>query len=332
MSGDSPQPLVSIIMVNYNGKKFLSDCLNSIFHQTYYPFEVIMVDNASKDGSVEYVHQNFPEVKMFILSENLGFAGGTNAGIRQAKGEFVLTLNNDTIIAPDFIDELVKPMVSDSSVGMCASKMIFPDGRINSTAICISRSGAAWDRGMGEPDLGQYDVAEEVFGPCAGASLYRSNMFDKIGLFDEDFFLYMEDVDLAFRARLSGWKCMYVPTARVVHVHGGTAKPNSDISVYFGNRNILWYVIKDFPLRFLLVSLPWIIGRNCAVIPYYFLKGKGKTILNAKIDAIKGLHKMFKKRPDIVRKVSDYEMKKWIYFWCRLSRKKNGLNTEFTFR
>ena len=148
-------------------------------------------------------------------------------------------------------------------------------------------------------------------------------MLDEIGLFDEDFFLYMEDVDLAFRARLSGWKCMYVPTARVIHVHGGTAEPNSDISVYFGNRNILWYVIKDFPLKFLLVSLPWVIGRNCAVIPYYFLKGKGKTIMNAKIDSIKGLHNMFKKRPDIVRKVSDNEIKKWIYLWCRLSRKKN---------
>ena len=323
MTKESPHFLISVIIVNYNGKKFLPDCLTSIFHQTYFPFEVIIVDNRSNDDSVEYIQQNFPDVKIVTLSTNRGFAGGTNAGIRKAEGKFILTLNNDTIIAPNFIDEIVKPMVSDSSVGMCASKMIFPDGRINSTAICISRSGAAWDRGIGEPDLGQYDVAEEVFGPCAGASLYRSTMLDEIGLFDEDFFLYMEDVDLAFRARLSGWKCMYVPTARVIHVHGGTAEPNSDISVYFGNRNILWYVIKDFPLKFLLVSLPWVIGRNCAVIPYYFLKGKGKIIMLAKIDSIKGLHNMFKKRPDIVRKVSDNEIKKWIFLWCRLSRKKD---------
>ena len=323
MSEDSPHPLISVIVVNYNGKKFLSDCLNSIFHQTYFPFEVIMIDNASHDGSVEYVQQNFPGVKMFTQSTNRGFAGGTNEGIRQAEGEFILTLNNDAIITPDFIDELARPMVSDPFVGMCASKMIFPDGRINSTAICISRSGAAWDRGMGEPDHGQYDVAEEVFGACAGAALYRRIMLDEIGLFDEDFFLYMEDVDLAFRARLCGWKCMYVPSARVIHVHGGTTEPNSDISVYYGNRNIVWYVVKDFPLKFLFVSLPWIIGRNCAVIPYYFLKGKGKTIMKAKTDAIKGLFIMIKKRQDIVRKIPDSETKKWIFFWCHISRKKN---------
>ena len=138
MTKESPHFLISVIIVNYNGKKFLPDCLTSIFHQTYFPFEVIIVDNSSNDDSVEYIQQNFPDVKIVTLSTNRGFAGGTNAGIRKAEGKFILTLNNDTIIAPNFIDEIVKPMVSDSSVGMCASKMIFPDGRINSTAICIS--------------------------------------------------------------------------------------------------------------------------------------------------------------------------------------------------
>jgi hypothetical protein len=315
MSDESSHPLISVIIVNYNGKKFLSDCLNSIFHQTYFPFEVIMVDNASHDGSVEYVQQNFPDVKMFTQSTNLGFAGGTNAGIRQAEGEFILTLNNDTILTPDFIDELAKPMVSDPFVGMCASKMIFPDGRINSTAICISRSGAAWDRGMGEPDHGQYDVVEEVFGACAGAALYRRIMLDEIGLFDEDFFLYMEDVDLAFRARLSGWKCMYVPSARVIHVHGGTTEPGSDSSVYYGNRNLLWYAVKNFPSRALILFIPWIIGRNIAVIPYYFLKRKGKAIIKAKVDSVKGLSKMIKKRQSIKKSISDGAIEKWIQVW-----------------
>jgi hypothetical protein len=323
MADKSSNPLISVIIVNYNGKRFLFDCLSSILSQVYCPVEVIIVDNASSDGSVEYSQKNFPQVKVITLSSNRGFAGGTNAGIRAAKGEFILTLNNDTIVDSHMLEEIVRPMLAESCIGICGSKMLLPDGRINSTAICISRSGAAWDRGMGEPDDGQYDVAEEVFGSCAGAALYRHTMLNEIGLFDEDFFLYMEDVDLAFRARLSGWKCMYVPSARVIHVHGGTTEPNSDISVYYGNRNILWYVIKDFPLKFLLVSLPWIIGRNCAVIPYYFLKGKGKTIVKAKVDAIKGLFSMFKKRQDIVRKVSDNETKKWILFWCRLSRKKN---------
>jgi len=252
---------------------------------------------------------------MFTQSTNLGFAGGTNAGIRQAEGEFILTLNNDTIVTPDFIDELAKPMASDPFVGMCASKMIFPDGRINSTAICISRSGAAWDRGMGEPDHRQYDAAEEVFGPCAGAALYRRTMLDEIGLFDEDFFLYMEDVDLAFRARLSGWKCIYVPSARVIHVHGGTTEPGSDTSVYYGNRNLLWYTVKNFPKRTLLIFSPWIIGRNIAIIPYYFLKSKGRTIITAKVDSVKGLPRMIKKRQSIKKTISDGAIEKWIQVW-----------------
>ena len=324
MDGKIPNPLISVIIVNYNGKKFLSDCFSSLFSQTYHPFEVIMVDNNSNDGSVEFVKQNFPDVKVLCQPGNLGFAGGTNAGIHAAGGEFILTLNNDTIISTDFIKELAEPMVSDTSVGMCASKMIFPDGRINSTAICISRSGAAWDRGMGEPDRGQYDVGEEVFGPCAGAALYRRSMLDSIGLFDEDFFLYMEDVDLAFRARLSGWKCLYTPAARVTHFHGGSTEPGSDLSVYFGNRNLLWYTVKNFPKRSLFIFLPWIIGRNIAVIPFYFLKGKGKTIIRAKVDSIKGLPGMIKKRHSIKKTIPDSSIEKWIFVWCRARVPKQG--------
>ena len=315
MSDEFSHPLISVIIVNYNGKKFLSDCLNSIFCQRYFPFEVIMVDNGSLDGSVEYVRQNYPDVKILNQSTNLGFAGGTNAGIRQAGGEFILTLNNDTIISPDFIDELAKPMVSDPFVGMCGSKMIFPDGRINSTAICISRSGAAWDRGLGEHDHGQYNGVQEVFGPCAGAALYRSMMLHEIGLFDEDFFLYFEDVDLAYRARLSGWKCMYVPTAKVIHVHGGTNQPGSDISMYYVNRNILWIVVKNFPSRALIMFIPWIIGRNIAIIPYYFFKGKGGAIIKAKVDSVKGLPRMIKKRQSIKKTISDGAIEKWIQVW-----------------
>jgi GT2 family glycosyltransferase len=312
--------LVSVIIVNFNGRRFLQDCLSSILDQAYSPFEVILVDNASQDGSVEFIQENFPSVKIFIQKENLGFAGGSNAGIREARGEFILTLNNDTIVPHDFISELVKPMMQDPSVGMCASKMVFPDGRINSTAICISRSGAAWDRGRGEPDHGQYDVAEEIFGPCAGAALYRRSMLDEIGLFDEDFFLFMEDVDLAFRARLAGWKCWYVPTARVVHIHGGTAGFRSDISVYYGNRNLGWYAVKDFPTRTLILAGLWIIMRNCTDIPYHFVQGKGRTIIRAKIDMIKGFPLMVRKRRGIKRKVPASEIEKWILVWCHASK------------
>jgi GT2 family glycosyltransferase len=313
---DKPiNPLISVVVVNYNGKKYLTGCFSSLFKQTYPQMEVILVDNASVDGSIEYIQENFPRVKIIPLSTNRGFAGGTNAGILVAKGDFILTLNNDTIVDSHLLEEIVLPMLADSHVGICGTKMLFPDGRINSTAICISRSGAAWNRGMGEPDNGQYNVTEEVFGACAGAALYRRVMLEEIGLFDEDFFLYMEDVDLAFRAQLSGWKCIYVPTARVIHIHGGTSDPGSDISIYYVNRNLLWYTVKNFPKRTLLIFSLWIIGRNIAVNPYYFLKGKGKAIINAKIDSVRGLPRIIIKRETNRKTISVGAIEKWIQVW-----------------
>lgn len=315
MTAASHEPVVSVVVVNYNGRHLLEDCFRSLTQQSYRNYEIILVDNGSKDDSISFMKEHYPNVRIVQLSSNNGFAGGTNAGIKKAKGEFILTLNNDTCVFSDFMEKLIQPMMREPAVGMCASKMISPDKKINSTGICLSRSGAAWDRGGFEQDNGQYDHEEEVFGPCAGAALYRKTMLDEIGLFDEDFFLYMEDVDLAFRARLAGWKCMYAPEARVIHKHGGTVGYQSDLSIYYGNRNLLWYVVKNFPTWTFLFSSPWIIGRFCGVIPYYLLQGKQKTIIKAKIDAMKGLRIMAGKRKTIKKIVSDSEINRWIQTW-----------------
>ncbi|MFZ2411959.1 MAG: glycosyltransferase family 2 protein [Candidatus Methanoperedens sp.] len=306
---------VSVVVVNYNGKKYLSSCLSSLENQTYSDFEVILVDNASTDGSVEYVKAYFPSVRIIENPKNYGFAKGNNIGIKEAKGELIATLNNDTEVTPAWLEELVRSINSDENVGMCASKLLFMKNRkmINSTGICISRSGACWDRGMFECDNGQYEFIGEVFGPCAGAAMYRKNMLEEIGLFDEDFYAYMEDVDLAFRGRLAGWKCLYVPKAVVYHVHGGTAGYATDYTIYYGNRNIIWNCIKNFPHRLLITSLPWIIGRNIAVIPYYVLKRHGGTILKSKIDAIKGIPKMLAKRSNCSVDVN--EIQRFVQIW-----------------
>jgi GT2 family glycosyltransferase len=311
---------ISVVVLNFNGKQYLHDCLASLARQTCEDYEVIVVDNGSRDASMEYLRSSFPWVKVVRNEENLGFAEGTNSGIRVASGDLILTLNNDTKVDKNFIKHLTQPMYAHADVGMCASKMLFPDGKINSTGICISRSGAAWDRGMFEPDTGQYDQREEVFGPCAGAALYRREMLEEIGLFDEDFFLYMEDVDLAFRGRLAGWKCIYVPEAKVYHHHGGTAGFGSDLSVYYGNRNIIWYAIKDFPLVILLTSLPFILARNLAVIPYYALRGQGRVILKSKLDALRGVPGMIKKRRQVLRVTPDNEIAKFIRIRARIAR------------
>jgi len=308
-------PCISIVIVNFNGRRYLKSCLSALSIQSYEPYEIILVDNGSSDDSAEYVRSHFPNTILVETGSNRGFAGGINAGIQQAKGEFILTLNNDTVPDATFLENFIIPMMADSRVGMCAAKMVFADGRINSTGICISRSGAAWDRGIFEDDTGLYEQETEVFGPCAGAALYRRSMLDQIGLFDEDFFLYMEDVDLAFRAQWAGWLCRYIPSARVMHIFAGTTGINSEISVYYGNRNQLWYVIKNYPLHTFLVSLPWIIGRTCSVIPFYFFQGRGRSILRAKFDSIKGIGKMWKKRNLRTDKTSRERIEKWIHVW-----------------
>jgi len=312
--------MISVVITNYNGRRYLPDCLSSLAAQTYRDFETILVDNASTDGSVEFVEGDYPGIRIVRNRENLGFAGGTNAGIRAARGEYVLTLNTDAWMESDCLGHLVKAMESDDSVGMCATKMVFPDGRIDSAGMCISRSGAAWGRGMYEQDCGQYDRLEEVFAPCAGAALYRRALFDEIGLFDEDFFMYVEDVDLAFRGQLAGWRCLYVPQVKVHHVHGGTAGVGTDLAVYYVNRNTLWYVVKNFPSRLLITSIPWILGRNLAVVPYYAVRGRGRAIVRSKVDAVRGIPRMLRKRSAIRRKVPDSDIKRFTQTWSSIGR------------
>lgn len=317
-SADHKLPLVSVIIVNYNGRAFLDACISSILVQTYPRIEIIFVDNGSSDNSIDFIKDKFPSVVILACNENYGFAKGNNIGIKASKGDLVATLNNDTKVTSRWIEELVQGINSNEKAGMCASKMLFmkePEV-INSTGICISRSGACWDRGMFEQDRGQYDSYIDVFGPCAGAAIYRRCMLEDIGLFDEDFCAYMEDVDLAFRGRLAGWKCLYVPNAVVYHFHGGTAGYVSDYTVYHGNRNIIWNVFKNFPTQFLVTSLPWIICRNLAVIPYYILKGHGSVILRSKIDAIKGMKKILSKRSPCL--IDKEEITKYIHTWAYL--------------
>ncbi len=165
-------PLISVVVVNFNGKIFLDNCLSALARQTFRDFEIILVDNGSSDGSAGYIRERYPSVILVETGKNLGFAGGTNAGIRVAQGAFIFTLNNDTIADPHLLEEIIKPMQEDPSVGMCGAKMLFPDGRINSTAICISRSGSAWDRGMGELDRGQYRYGRRNIRPlCRGRTV-----------------------------------------------------------------------------------------------------------------------------------------------------------------
>ncbi|MFA5295592.1 MAG: glycosyltransferase family 2 protein [Methanoregulaceae archaeon] len=308
--------MISAIVVNYNGAKFLSECLHSLCEQTYPDLEVIVVDNASTDGSDEIVRGYAPQVRLVQTGANLGYGGGINAGMKVATGEAIFALNNDIVLDRTCVAHLATALQGSPRTGMLAPRMLLPDGRVNSTGLCISRSGAAWNRQMGHSDPGPDIPGNEVLGPCGGAALYRRTMLDEIGWFDETFFMYMEDVDIAVRACLAGWKCRYVPAATVIHANGATAGWGSDLAVYYGNRNIVWYTLRDFPTRLLITSLPWIVGRTVGVMIYYALQGRGLLAVRSKVDALRGIGRILSERRQVIRSAPYHEFARFVKIWA----------------
>jgi hypothetical protein len=287
----------SIVVLNYNGKSFLHDCLAALRRQTYPTYEVIVVDNASMDGSAEYVSIHFPEVRLIRAERNLGFAAGNNLGIRAARGEFVALLNNDTQAHPEWLSELIKGMQSVPEVGMCASKMLFMHNPtyINSAGICLNVAGFAWDQWGGKLDDPHTQNSAEVFGACAGAALYRRAMLERLGGFDEDFFIYLEDVDLAWRARWLGWRCLYVPTARVLHFHSGTMGEGSPQKQYLLGRNKVWLLFKNVPLA-AWWSLPVILAYDFMSVLYALVVRRNPHPLRGRLAGLASLGRMQMKR------------------------------------
>jgi GT2 family glycosyltransferase len=250
-------PVVSVVIVNLNQRDLLARCLESLWRQTFPSVEIVVVDNGSTDGSIDYL-RSIPEARLssIYLSSNRGFAGACNAGIRTARGKYIATLNNDAEAHPRWLEGLVAAMEADPSIGMCASKILFHGDRqrIDKAGHLIYPDGLNHGRGSGEKDVGQFEVQEEVLFPDAAAALYRREMLDGVGLFDEAFFAYGDDADLGLRARLAGWICIYVPNAVVYHIHSATAGEFSALKAFLIERNRMWVAFKTFPLPLLLAS------------------------------------------------------------------------------
>ncbi len=245
----SATPSVSVIVPNWNGLDFLDRCLLSLRDQTHPPSEIIVVDNGSTDGSREFVEHAHPDVVVLAQERNLGFAGGVNVGIKAATGDLVALLNNDAEADPDWLRQLVQRMAdAGPEVGIVTSKIVVAEaGTLDSTGDFVDIYGRAVPRGRGEPDDGQYDLAIDVFSGSGGASLYRRAMLDRVGLFDEDFFAYYEDVDLGFRARLAGYRAVFEPTAIVRHHMGGTSRKLPGFSRYHILKNVWYLYLKNMP-------------------------------------------------------------------------------------
>jgi GT2 family glycosyltransferase len=255
---DPSATLVSIIVLNYNGRHFLEKCLGSLETQTYRNFETWLVDNGSSDHSVEFVRRSFAWVRIMPLEHNLGFCAGNNAAILASRGKYVALLNNDTIVDPAWLEELVKAIETDPKAGICASRILslHEPSVLYAAGDCYSVSGVAYRRGERMRAAGHFEQSEEVFTACACAALYRRNMLEEIGLFDEDFFSNCEDVDLGFRARLAGYTCLYVPKSVVYHVGSGTAGVRNPRVEFLSSRNSEHVFFKNMPFVLILRYLP----------------------------------------------------------------------------
>lgn len=323
------EDLVSIIIPNFNGLRFLPFCLNSLKNQTYPSIEVIVVDNGSTDNSVKYIKETCPQVKIIVLDKNYGFAVAVNKGIKASKGEYIALLNNDAIADKDWVLESLKPFDENSQIGITTSLMKSPKKRkslIDGAGDLVFTYGHAFKRGFLEEDRGQYNKSEFVFGGCGGASLYRKQLFLDIGYFDEDFFAYFEDVDLSFRAQLAGWKCFYSHKSLIYHYHHGTSRRNPNRLVYLSSRNISYLIIKNMPVKLLLkywhqyflntFKLLQNISRDMSFAPY---------IIKGKLDFLFNLKKIIRKRNDILlkRKINDETL---INLLCHGPEKEEKIN------
>ncbi len=263
MRKSGQQLRASVIVLNWNGRDLLLDCLKALDEQTSDSFETIVVDNGSTDGSVEAAREAFPHVTLIAEPENRGFCEGNNIAIAMAATELIVLVNNDAEVAPDFIERVIEHADREPEYGMYAARVLMFDRRevFDSTGLLVYPDGICRSRGWLEKDVGQYDTSEEVIGPNGCAAVYRRTMLEDVGLFDESYFAYLEDLDLAFRGQLRGWRCLYLPDAVAYHKKSMTSGYHSAFKAYLVERNRIWNAIKLFPLRLLALSPLYTVAR-----------------------------------------------------------------------
>lgn len=260
-------PQASIIVVNWNRRNLLEECLRSLETQTSSDFELVLVDNGSTDGSLDSLPRfRFPSLTVIRNPHNCGFGRAVNQGIQASQGSFIALVNNDAALDPAWLKEMLQGFEMDTRVGMCACKILFADSPrvIDKTGHLMYADGQNYGRGHGEEDRGQYERVEEVLFPDGAAAMYRAEVFESAGLFDEDFFAYGDDADLGLRVRICGWKCLYIPSAVALHHHSATLGPYAPQKIFLVERNRIWLVWKLFPAR-QLIQVPFY-----SVIRYLF--------------------------------------------------------------
>jgi len=323
------QKSITVVVVNWNSRDLLRECLFSLRRQTYRNFHVIVVDNGSIDGSLEMLDSEFGGFAYIIKnSKNHGFCRAVNQAIQASKSDFVALLNNDAEAQPAWLEEMVTAIERADDIGMCASKILRHDQPrvIDKVGHLIYLDGQNRGRGTGQTDRGQFDQEEETLFPDGCAALYRRGVFESVGLFDEDFFAYGDDAELGLRARIGGWRAVYTPRAVVYHRHSQTLGAYSPEKIFYVERNRVWLAVKLFPMSILLLNPYYAAMRFVAgMLASAARRGPGGnfvreysmlrllwTVLRANMAALIRVPQMLKKRAQISRrrKISSAELRR----------------------
>ncbi len=326
-------PLISVIIVTWNSKKYLTACLEHHLSQTRRDFEVILVDNGSEDDALEGLQEKYPSLELYIhkLNSNLGFSIANNIGARLARGQWLALLNADAFPEPDWLERLLEATKTYPNA-FFTSRQIQADHptHLDGEGDVYHVSGLAWRRNYNLPvyPMNEY---QEVFSACGAAALFPRQEFLDAGGFDEDYFSYHEDVDLGFRLRLRGLRCIFVPQAIVHHVGSASTGKRSDFAVYHGHRNLAWTFFKDMPSVLFWFYLPFHIAINFFFLIYFSFIGQGRVIWRAKWDALRGLPAMLKKRQAIqqgrknsITKLHRAMSRNWLTPFITALKRRNG--------
>ena len=289
---------VGVLIVNWNSGPLLARCLDALALQTLPPARVLVVDNASSDGS-EAAAAGRTGVEVLTMPSNLGFAEANNLGVdRLSDCDWVALLNPDAFAEPNWLSALMAEAGKDPDVAALGSCQLMAGdvSTLDGTGDMYSVAGLAWRRHHGAPASVARDDSRDIFGPCAAAALYRRDAFVQLGGFDRTFFCYFEDVDLAFRLRSRGYRCVYVPEAVVRHVGSALSGFRSDFAVFHGQRNMVWTFVKNMPASLLALYLPHHVLVNLVGVGVLALRGQGQTALRAKWAALRGIKDVLRAR------------------------------------
>ena len=304
---------VTVVIPNYNGLRFLKDCLDAMERQTMKEVVTVVIDNGSTDESVPFMEANYPWVKIVRMKENTGFCHAVNEGIKLSETPYVLLLNNDTEVEPRFVEELYKAIDASEDIFSVSSKMLnFVDRDIMDDAgDGYSAIGWQYQRGVGRHEK-YYMKPANVFSACAGAAIYRKSVFEEIGYFDKSHFAYLEDMDMGYRAKVYGYRNMYCPKARVYHVGSGSSGSKyNDFKVSHSSRNSIYLVYKNMPLLQLIINVP-ALAAGFFVKWIFFVKiGFGKTYFKGIIEGIRTCGKNCRKVPFKIKHIGNYIKIEW---------------------